>query len=409
MIFSRDRIWTCQFPVSLAVEGDECYARMSQAGIGRVLFCSVIYSPYRLVLPRYPEKGIYSMEEGRYHYLPEGHRYKDLPVAPCPSGDWGGRDLLAEMVRGARRAGIIPGVWLTVFANGLIAKAHPEWATRNLYESADRLFLCFNHPEVREYSLRICQEMAERYDLDELMLDKIPQAHLEMDAIAGIRIDPVLRILGSICFCTHCRSAASANGIDLEDCRRKALGLAEQCLAIPPHVTNAMKSELRGDAEAPLLLLDNPWLADLLRWRHACVRSFMAQVRERLDSVRRGISLTAAFVPPVQSGHDAMQPRPWLAVQSYAAYRESALDRIHSVIHWNEDEVEYDTHRAVAALAGSRVKLTVHVRAYGPTRPQQLVRLAESVRRAGGESLACFCYDIMTREMLDAVATVSAG
>ena len=96
------------------------------------------------------------------------------------------------------------------------------------------------------------------------------------------------------------------------------------------------------------------------------------------------ISLTAAFVPPVQAGHDAMQPRPWLAVQSYAAYRESALDRIHSVIHWNEDELEYDTHRAVAALAGSRVKLTVHVRAYGPTRPEQLVRLAEAVHRARG-------------------------
>ena len=205
MIFPRDRVWTCQFPISLAVEGEECYARMHRAGIGRVLFCSVIYSPYRLVLPRYPQKGIYSMEEGKYHYLPETHRYKDLPVAPCPSGDWGGRDLLAEMVRGLARQELCPAPGSPYFANGQIAKAHPQWATRNLYDSADRLFLCFNHPEVREYSLRICQEIAERYDLDEIMLDKIPQAHLEMDAIAGIRIDPVLRILGSICFCEHCR------------------------------------------------------------------------------------------------------------------------------------------------------------------------------------------------------------
>jgi hypothetical protein len=239
------------------------------------------------------------------------------------------------------------------------------------------------------------------------MLDKIPQAQLEMDAIAGIRIDPVLRILGSICFCEHCVKAAAAAGIDLKECRTKALHMGEQCLSIPPHVVNSMKSELRGDIEAPLLFLDNPWLVDLLRWRHQCIRSFMADVRERIESVRQGVKLTAAFVPPVQSGHDAMQPRPWLAVQSYAAYRESALERIHSVIHWNEDELEYDTHRAVAALAGSPVKLTVHLRAYGPTRPQQLPRMAEAVRRAGADGLACFCYDLVTQEILDAIRAIS--
>lgn len=408
MLVSPDQTWTCQFPISLALEGEACYERMRRAGVGRVLLCAVIYAPYRLVLPRYPQKGIYSMEEGRYHYVPEGDRYRDLPVAPTPATDWEGRDLLAEMVQGARTAGVRPGVWVTIFANGLIAKSHPEWATRNLYDSADRLFLCFNHPEVREYSLRVCSEIAERYAVEEIMLDKIPQSHLEMDSFGGIRIDPVLRILGSICFCPHCRKEAAAGGIDLEECRQKAHEMAARCLAIPPHVVNALKGELRGDTEAPLLFLDHPWVLDVMRWRHACVRGFIGQVRERLNRVRKGIRLSAAFVPPVQAGHDAMQPRPWLAVQSYAAYRESALDRIHSVVHWDEDALEYDTHRAVEAMAGSHVAITTHIRAYGPTRPEQLVRMAEAVRRAGAQGLAYFCYDIMTEDMLDAAATVAA-
>ena len=85
MSFSRDSSWICQFPISLAVEGEACYEQMARAGMGRLLFCTVIYSPYRLVLPRYPQKGIYSMEEGKYHYLPEKERYRDLPVAPTPS------------------------------------------------------------------------------------------------------------------------------------------------------------------------------------------------------------------------------------------------------------------------------------------------------------------------------------
>jgi len=408
MAFAPADVWTCQFPISLAVEGVSSLARMRDSGIGRLLFCSVIYSPYRLILPRLPQKGIYSMEEGKYHYRPESKRYKDLPVTPTPAADWGERDLLSEMVQGCRGAGVSPGVWVTIFANGLIAKSHPEWAVKNLYDSADRLFLCFNHPEVREYSLRVCEEIASRYDVNEVMLDKIPQSHLEMDAFGGVRIDPILRVLGSFCFCSHCQETARTSGIDLEECRRKALGMAEQCLRIPPHVVNALRGELRGDTEVPLLLMDHGWIMELLKWRHVCIREFIGQVRERLDQVRKGIELSAAFVPPVQPGHDSMQPRPWLAVQSYAAYRDSALDRIHSVVHWDEDALEYDTYRAVDAMAGSRVRVTTHVRAYGPTRPSQLERMAEVVYRAGANGLAYFCYDIMTDDLLNAAGRASA-
>jgi hypothetical protein len=34
--------------------------------------------------------------------------------------------------------------------------------------------------------------------------------------------------------------------------------------------------------------------------------------------------------------------------------------------------------------------------------------MAEAVRRAGADSLACFCYDIITQDMLDAIASISA-
>ena len=408
MNFSSGETWTVQFPISLAVEGDACYDQMARLGVGNVLFCTVIYAPYRLVLPRYPRKGIYSMEEGKYHYLPEANRYCDLPVSPVPSGDFDGRDMLAEATAGARKAGLGPGAWVTVFANGKIAKDHTDWTVRNLYDSADRLFLCFNNPEVREYSLRVCAEVAARYELDEIMLDKIPQSHLEMDAFGGIRIDPVLRILGSLCFCPHCKAAAAQDGIDLEDCCHKALALGQRCLAIPPHVVNSQRDTLTGDMEAPLLLLDHPWIMDLLRWRHRRVRGFLDEVRKRIDEVRSGLTLSVAFVPPVQSGHDAMQPRPWLATQSYAAYKDSAVDLIHSIVHWDEDALQYDTHRAADAVAGGRTKIVTHVRAYGPTRPEQIPRLVEAVHRGGADGLAYFCYDLMSDEILEAISRVGA-
>jgi hypothetical protein len=61
MGFSKDSTWICQFPISLAVEGEKCYEQIAETGSGKLLFCSVIYAPYRLVLPRYADKGIYSM------------------------------------------------------------------------------------------------------------------------------------------------------------------------------------------------------------------------------------------------------------------------------------------------------------------------------------------------------------
>lgn len=397
--------WIVQFPISFALEGESCCARMAEAGAGTLLFCTVIYSPYRLVLPRHPRKGIYSLEEGLYYYLPEAARYKDLPVKPLPSADFGGRDLLDEAVRGARRAGLKAGAWVTLFANGRIAKGHPDWAVRNLYDSSDRLFLCFNHPEVREYSLRVCEEMAERYALDEVMLDKIPQTCMEASAFGG-RVDPVLRTLGSFCFCAHCAAAARRAGIDLAACREKALALAARSLAIPPHVVNARADELTGDTEVPLLLLDHPWVLDILRFRIDRIRDFLDELRKRLDAKRKGLVLSMAFVPPVKVGHDAASPRAWLCAQSYAAYKDSAADRIHCVVHWDADVVEYDTRRAVDATAGGRVKICTHVRAYGRTRPEELPGLVEAVRRGGADGVGYFCYDLMTDEMLEAAGRI---
>lgn len=397
--FGPEQSWVCQFPISLAVEGEACFDRMARAGIGRLLFCAMIYGPYRLVLPRYARKGIYSLEEGRYYYSPEARRYRDLPMAPVPSGDFDGRDLLDEAVRGAARAGVSPGVWVTTFASGLIAKTHPAWAVHNLYGSADRLFLCFNHPEVREYSSRVCSEIAERYGVKEIMLDKIPQLCMEIDALSG-RVDPVLRVLGSFCFCEHCVTAAARHGIDLPRAHEKAFELAGRCLAIPPHVVNAQRDELKGDTEIPLLLLDHPWIMDLLRFRIQCIHGFLGEVRQRVDAVRKGVSLSVAFVPPVKVGHDSSQPRPWLAAQSYAAYKDAAIDRIHCVVHWDPDVVEYNTRRAVDAVTGSPVKIDTHVKAYGSTRPEELPALVAAVKRGGADGVGYFCYDLMTEDML---------
>ncbi|MBN2295797.1 MAG: hypothetical protein JXM70_25425, partial [Pirellulales bacterium] len=372
MDFSNDSRWICQFPPSLAVEGESCYTEMSRMGTNRLLFCTMIYAPYRMLMPRYPQKALYSMEEGKYFFLPESHRYRDLPVQPTPSTDFDGRDLLAEAVHGARKAGISPGAWLTSFASGLLAKSHPQWAIQNLYGSADRLFLCFNNPEVREYTFRVCSEIAGRYEIDELMLDKIPQHCIESECMAGGRLDPVVRTMASICCCPHCTAAAAVDGIDLQECRQKAIMLCAEFMKMSQHVLNARGYELLGDTGVPLLLVDHPWVLDLLRFRINAVRGVLTEVRKHLNDIRPDVKLSIAFVPPITSGHDAAQPRSWLAAQSYAGYKDADADIIHSVIHQDPKSVEYDTRRAVDAVADGHVEIVTHVRACGSTNPLEI-------------------------------------
>jgi hypothetical protein len=393
--------WTLQFPISLALEGEDCFKHMADMGIQRSLFCNGIYSPYRLVLPRHPQKAIYSLEEGRYYHKPIPAKYSGLPLSPTPSQDFDGRDLLAESVAGAKKAGISPGIWLTLFANGSIAKQHPEWAVMNLYDSRDRLFLCFNNPEVREYSIRLGEEVVGNYDVDEVMLDKIPQTCLELNAFAG-RIDPVMRTLGSFCFCPHCVAAAKKEGIDLLALKAQALKLSNAALKIPPYVTMSQAAELTGDAEIPLLLLDNPWILQVLKFRIDSIRSFLGQLKARLP--RKEVPITLCFVPIAKIGHDSSSPRAWLAAQSYECYRDSAAEMIHSVVHWDADSVEYNTMRAMNAVEGSSLKVVTHVKAYGTTRPADIAGLSAAVKRAGADGIAYFCYDLMTNEIMDAIA-----
>ena len=398
--------WMPQFPVSVAVEGADAGRRMADLGVDCAMLCTMIYSPYRLVLPRYPDKGIYSLEEGLYYFKPDASRFADLPVKPEPSRDFAEKDLLAETVAGARSAGIEAAAWVTIFASGRIAKAHPDWAVQNLYGSRDRLFLDFDHPEVREYSMRLCEQIVQRYDVDEIMLDKFPQTCLEINSFAG-RMDPVLRTLGTLNFSAHAVAAAKRAGIDLEAHRADALKLAAGALAMPEHLINARADELIGDTEIPLLLVDHPWLVEVLNQRMQSIREFLTELRQRLDAVRPGLRLSMAFVPPAKIGHDAASPRAWLAGQSYRAYRDADVDLIHCVVHWDAASVEYDTRRAVAALAGSPIKTCTHVKAYGSTAPAELPSLVGAAERAGAHGTGLFCYDLMSDAMLEAVGALA--
>ena len=383
-------------PYDVGIE--KAMEEIADIGFHHVMFCCGIYTGYRLVMPRNPVRPIYALEEGLQYHRPDEAHYGS--IKPRYTSDFGDRDLLGEAVEHARSRGMTVGAWLPFFANGRIAKAHPEAALQNLYGARDRLFLCYNNPDMLEFVRGMTRDVVEGYGVDAVEVDKIPQTLLELNAFAG-RLDPIVRIIGSFCFCEHCEAKAKEFGADLPAIRKHARKLVEDSLRIPPHVINRLADELQGDAEAPLLLLDEPMIHDLLRIRLETVRAFMEDLRRRVRKMRAGTRVYATFVPPFKIGHDASAPRSWLCGQSYKNVA-GVVDGINAVIHWERDVVAYETRRAANAVAG-RCALDVHVPAYGRFAPDETPRLAEAALENGADSVSFFCYDLMSEEMVEAV------
>ena len=400
------KTWDIAFPSVIEGLGADCVmAEAAEMGHSEFILCSIIYKGYRMVMPRHPRQ-IYQLETGMTFYPADESAYAGCRIRPVSTRDWAGRDLFREAADAAARVNIGLSGWISCFANGRVAAEMPEVAVENLYGSRDRLFLCFNNPDVQQYVLAMFRDLVTRYPLTSVMADKIPQSMLELDTFGG-RIDPLLRLVGSICFCEHCMAQARQDGIDLQAVKQRALQVADASRKLPQYVINALSDDLHGDTEVPLFLLEEPEIAEVLKWRIRCVVRFLSQARALVQSIRPGIKLSAALVPPVKIGHDATAPRPWLGAQTYRAFAP-VLDTLHCVIHWDPEVVEYDTRRARDQIdaSGSDCELCVHVSAYGSRRPDELPLLAQAARQQGADSVAFFCHDLLSTRMIEAIKGV---
>lgn len=405
-IKSLKKKWLYSFPIAIVDEGvDVALENIKSVGVDVVALCTSIYAPYRLVMPRNRKRAIYQMEEGKFYFFPDEARYSGCALKPQKSSDFADMDVLGAVTKSAKNNGLEVGSWVPLFANGYFAKQYPEYTVQNLYGSRDRLFLCFNHPQVREFAFRLAEDIVSRYDIDYLEIDKIPQICMEETAFAG-RVEPVLRTVGTFCFCEHCVAEARKRGLDLESVKAIAHKYAADSLSIPPYIVNSL-SELRADTGIPLLMVDEPLLLEMIRFRIACVFDFLKELTKRVKAIRQNVKVSAILVPPVKIGHDASAPRAWLAAQSYKAFA-SAVDLIHTVIHWEPDVVAYDTKRAVDS-SGGQCKICTDVRLYGPTRPEDVALFANAAILGGADAIGFFCYDLASEELLEAVKNLLRG
>jgi hypothetical protein len=372
-----------------------------RSGANALLAFTSLYHGYRLLQRRYPQKAIYSLESDRVFWQPDPSLYKNCAVQPQRSAEIGDTDMVADLTRACRAEGVLFSALVPVCAGERLAQDQPELAVTNLYGAKDRLFLCYNNPALRAYRRAMVRDLVGRYEIDALMLDKIPQTMLEQHALSGM-FDAPLRTVGSFCFCEHCHAAAAKHQLDLTEVRARALEIARRSLLIPPHIVAALGDQLLGDTEIPLLLLEEPLIRRMLEFRFQTAVDLVREIGALAKSLRPRLTFQVAFVPPAHIGHDLTSPRSWLTVQSYKLYRE-VVDEIFCVVHWDADVVRFETQRAVAAAEG-KTRIVTSMRLYGATRPQDVAALAEAALAGGSQGVSFLGYDVTTDELLGALS-----
>ncbi len=170
------KLWGIAFPSILDGLGTErVIAEAAEMGQSEFVLCSMIYKSYRLIMPRHPRQ-IYQLETGLAFYPADEAAYKDCVIRPAVTRDYAGRNFFREALHAADKHNMGICAWLACFANGRVATEYPEVGVQNMYGSRDRLFLCFNNPEMQKFVKAMFRDLAGQYPVTSLMADKIPQS-----------------------------------------------------------------------------------------------------------------------------------------------------------------------------------------------------------------------------------------
>ncbi|WP_371498110.1 family 10 glycosylhydrolase [Kitasatospora sp. NBC_00374] len=271
------------FATDLLDEGpDAFFGNLTErAGVGGVTLASV-YHEARDVFPHNPRRVVRYLEPGAAYFRPDPARWAGRRLAPVPSTAIGDRDPFAEAAEQAHRRGLRLHAWTVFCHNDRLGFQHPDCAPANAFGDRHRTELCPANPEVREYATTLVEELA-RYGVDAIRAESL---HFH-----GLRhgyhheryfedLGPTAEALLGICFCTHCRAAATAAGVPADEVRD----------AVREEIRARLTDERRAAEPAALDTLADGAVAAYLDAATRTVTSLAAEVAEAAD--RHGMRLT---------------------------------------------------------------------------------------------------------------------
>ena len=375
-----------------------------RGGLGGVAF-SANYHDARDVFAHNPKRHVFR-NEGDVAWFPvEPARYPSGLVARQAQAA-GGADVLADVCRQAHARGMQVTAWTIFTHNSALATAHPDCATRNVYDDPYLTDLCPANPRVRAYCCELASDVARR-PVQQLLAESLhyrPLEHGEHHERYLIPLPLDARMLMSLCFCEHCRTAAARAGVDVDglaQAARAALQPAWDGLVRPgqPLLDDALRVEVEAYVDV----------------RCGTVTSLVKDVREALSG--SGVPLTfvdhAGTMAHVMHGvtpeDDVVKASRRLGIDPRAV---AAVANQYAILGYQDSP-----QRLAAVLARYRAVLGDDARlalALRPLLPDCLDadNLAQKIRfaqAAGVEAVDFYHYAMMPLNRLDWIREVLAA
>lgn len=230
--------------------------RLEEAGLDGVTV-AFAYHASRDVFPHNPLGVMHYLESGATYFPPETGRYGESALQPVEAGLTRGSTVLEDLAAATSARDMRLGAWAVMLHNSRLAQANPDDAT--LTALGDRLFhaLCPANPRVRAYAQALAGDIASR-GVAEVRFESLSYMgwdhghHHERNLI---ELGPATRFLMGLCFCPHCCSAASSDGVGVDALREavsKRLRASLQSAASEPTDAPVDREELAAFADGQL-------------------------------------------------------------------------------------------------------------------------------------------------------------
>jgi hypothetical protein len=374
------------YPWALADEGVErAVDTMRRCGIEAV-HLALSYHVGAYLTPRGGARRVYAGDLGAVHFDAPAALADGWPFPP-PVSDLvtTGPGSVAGIADAAERHGLRMVAWVVYLYQHALARERPHLTVRNAFGDPHGAQLCPANPQVRDYARALTRATLALGRFDGLYVEALKYLPYEYGLLnPKSAVAPGLRArsLLSLCFCAHCRRAATHAGIDVDGLASAVRTRLDEHLKRLPDGVGDDAAELMGPA-----LTDA--LAAFIRLRS---RQVVDLQREIIDLARAaGLHVTSDLVEPDELGLNGEAPFEVRAqVDEVRVKLRSGMDAGSMV-----RAIEEARHRARADVV---VVAFYHIGSFASE--ASFVRAVESARSAGIRYHRFYEYSLLSRRQV---------
>lgn len=239
--------------------------------------------------PHNPRRKVYWTEDSRAYWQPNPAAYRDSRIKPAPSdnSDLRGIDWLQRLIESSRRRGMTTGAELSHTWIDKV-RASEDLADVVQADIFGRRFdqqLCFNHPDVRAYSVALFSDLVGNYEIDFIQTcvrgfnpGRSGRGASELERLTGLA-------LGG-CFCRYCERAGGQAGLDWERIRRRLLPLSSGLERRNHQDTFELTLLHASTTTSTAVLAEVPELYQFLEFRVDSLTSFFSEIYAAVHAIR---------------------------------------------------------------------------------------------------------------------------